>query len=130
MKRLPLPLSERTLRFEMQPGEASALMSKLLGIQATREVDRGETISAEAESLAKKIFRGHKLPLPGPRSIPALHSLYYAYLPWTNPPFFNSFLRVEAASNKLTITCYGVTGCEQHQKDPPVEDEVEISLDG
>ncbi len=52
MKILPLPLSERTLRFEMRPGEASALMSKLLGIQATREVDRGETISAEAEDVA------------------------------------------------------------------------------
>jgi len=127
---LPLPLSERTLRFEMRPGEASAWMSKYLGIQTTREVDREEPISEEADRAAKKIFRGHKLPLPGPRSIPSLHSLYYAYLPWANPPFFNNFLRIEATSDKLTITCYGVTGCEQHQKEPPVEDEVEIWLDG
>ena len=128
---LPLPLSERTLRFEMSPGEASALMSEQLGIQATREVDREVPVSEEAKRAAKKIFRGHEvLPLPGPGSIPALHSLYYAYLPWANPPFFNSFLRMQATTDRLTVTCYGVTGCEEHQKDPPVEDEVEIPLAG
>ena len=44
------------------------------------------------------------------------------------PPFFKTFLRLEATKSKLVITCHGVTGCAEHEQDPPVEDHVEIQL--
>jgi len=48
---------------------------------------------------------------------------------WDPPPFFKSFLRLEATGSKLTITCYGVTGCAEDEENPPAEDRVEIDLD-
>jgi hypothetical protein len=117
-------LCERRPGFVIPPGEASALMGERLGIEPTREEDRGKAVSDEARRAATRLLRR---PFP---YFPSLHSLTYAYLPWTDPPFFNSFLRVEATTSSLKVTCYGVTGCQRHEEDPPVEDEVEIPLDG
>jgi hypothetical protein len=48
---------------------------------------------------------------------------------WDTPPFFKSFLRLEATESSLVITCYGVTDRPEHEENPPVEDRVEVRLD-
>ncbi|MGI8461516.1 MAG: hypothetical protein ACR2OC_07765, partial [Solirubrobacterales bacterium] len=46
----------------------------------------------------------------------------------TEPPFFKSFLRLDVDGDRLTITCYGVTGFAGDASRPTIEDRVEISL--
>jgi hypothetical protein len=46
----------------------------------------------------------------------------------TGPPFFKSFLRVDLDDGQLTITAYGVTGQREDERDPTVEDQIEIRL--
>jgi hypothetical protein len=50
--------------------------------------------------------------------------LYYPYWDWDEPPFFKSFLRVDASSDEIRIRCFGATGCAEHEADPPVEDDL------
>lgn len=60
---------------------------------------------------------------------PYFYPLLSEVFDWDEPPFFKNFLRLEATHSSLTITCYGVTGCAEHEKNPPVEDRVEVRLD-
>ena len=60
---------------------------------------------------------------------PFFYPLLSEVFDWDPPPFFKSFLRLEATGSKLTITCYGVTGCAEDEENPPAEDRVEIDLD-
>ena len=45
------------------------------------------------------------------------------------PPLFKNFLRLDVREGVLTICCFAGTGCLDHEKNPPVEDEVRITLD-
>jgi hypothetical protein len=60
---------------------------------------------------------------------PYFYPLFSEVFDWDEPPFFKNFLRLEATKSKLTITCHGVTGCGEHEKDLPVEDRIEIRFD-
>ena len=60
---------------------------------------------------------------------PYFYPLFSEVFDWDEPPFFKNFLRLQATKSTLTITCYGVTGCAEHEENPPVEDHVEIQLD-
>ena len=46
----------------------------------------------------------------------------------TRPPFFKNFLKLEVRDRKLFITAYGVTGYLDREKDPTVEDCIELPL--
>ncbi|MFF5263693.1 metallophosphoesterase [Actinomadura viridis] len=47
---------------------------------------------------------------------------------WDRPPFFKSFLRLDVSEAELRIRCFAVTGCGDHERHPPCEDEVTIPL--
>ena len=66
-------------------------------------------------------------PLPG-RGRGALHLPFSEFFDWNEPPFFKSFLRVEAEPGELRIRCLAATGCLGQEQSPPVEDEVRIAL--
>jgi len=112
------------------PDEAAALMGKRLGIDPTRltaqrrEPRRRKTLVAKLPFLrTPRLFRGRRF------LAPFFYPFFSEVFDWDEPPFFKSFLRLEATKNKLTITCYGVTGCAEHEKNPPKEDHIEIPLD-
>jgi hypothetical protein len=116
--------------FYIPPGEAAVLMGRRLGVDPTRLTDRYKKPRRRKELVAKLPFlraprrtRGRKL------LEPYFYPVFSEVFDWDTPPFFKSFLRLEATKSKLVITCHGVTGCAEHEKDPPVEDHIEIRLD-
>ena len=64
---------------------------------------------------------------PGPKVLQRFFSEIYD---WNEPPMFKSFLRLQAKWDNLRITCHAATGCHDDELEPPVEDEVEIPLQG
>jgi hypothetical protein len=47
---------------------------------------------------------------------------------WDTPPFFKQFLHVSVTPQELTLRCFAATGCLGQELNPPLEDEVRISL--
>jgi hypothetical protein len=112
------------------PSEAAALMGKRVGIDPSRLTDRYRRPTNRKNLIAKLPF------LRTPRHTfsrrflePFFYPFFSEVFDWDAPPFFKNFLRLEATKSKLSIICYGVTGCAEHEKNPPVEDHVEIKLD-
>ena len=112
------------------PDEAAALMGKRLGIDPTRLTAQRSKPPSQREKLVAKLpflrtpgrFRGRRL------LAPFFYPFFSEVFDWDDPPFFKNFLRLEATTGKLTITCYGVTGCAEHEKNPPKEDHITIPL--
>lgn len=50
--------------------------------------------------------------------------VYYSLWDWDHPPFFKSFIRVDAGADRVRIRCVAVTGCGEHEAAPPLEDDV------
>ena len=108
---------------EIPPAEASAYMGERLGIKPVREKDQYAYISRRARRLAERIF-----PLPG-RGRGLLHHYFSEFFDWNEPPLFKNFLKLDVRETELTIRCFAATGCLDHEKYPPVEDEIRIPLD-
>jgi hypothetical protein len=102
------------------PDEAAAIVSERLDIPPTRGGPAVE-VSAASRRAGKIIF-----PLPGKRGLQRLVS---EFLDWNDPPLFKSFLRLDATASEIRIRCFAATGCLEHERKPPVEDEVTIRLD-
>ena len=112
------------------PDEAAALMAERLDIDPTRPAREYERPRRRKKLVAKLPFLRTPRRVRGRKSLePYFYPLLSEVFDWDEPPFFNNFLRLEATHSSLTITCYGVTGRAEHEKDPPVEDCVEIRLD-
>jgi hypothetical protein len=43
-------------------------------------------------------------------------------------PFFKQFLRIDVDNDKITVSCFGVTGCADTEHAPSVEDRFTIAL--
>ncbi len=108
---------------EVPPDEAAAYMGERLGIEPAREGDQNAYVSKRARRLAERIF-----PLPG-RGRGPLHHLFSEFFDWNEPPLFKNFLRIDVRESELSIRCFAATGCLDHEKNPPVEDEVRIPLE-
>lgn len=108
--------------FEVPPDEAAAYMAERLGIEPEREGDRKAYISRRARRVAEWVF-----PLPN-HGRGLLHHFFSEFFDWNEPPLFKSFLRVDASWGELRIRCFAATGCLEHEKNPPVEDDVKIDL--
>jgi hypothetical protein len=107
---------------EIAPGEAAKYMAERLGIEPTRPEDRGTHVSRRTRRVADWIY-----PLPGSgRNL--LHHFFSEFFDWNEPPLFKNFLRIDASRNEIRIRCFAATGCAEHEENPPVEDEVRISL--
>lgn len=108
--------------FEIPPGEAAAYMAERLGIEPTRMEDRTAYVSRRARRVAEWIF-----PLPGHGRGP-LHHFFSEFFDWNEPPLFKNFLRVDVKKDRVRIRCFAATGCLEHEKEPPLEDDVQIRL--
>ena len=116
--------------FYIPPGEAAVLMGERLEIDPSRLTDRHKKPGRRQELVARLPFLRTPRRMPGRRSLePYFYPAFSEVFDWDDPPFFKNVLRLEATPSKLTITCYGVTGCAEHEKNPPVEDHIEIRLD-
>ena len=116
--------------FYIPPGEAAVLMGKRLGIDPSRLTDRHKKPGRRQELVARLPFLRTPRRMPGRRSLePYFYPAFSEVFDWDDPPFFKNVLRLEATPSTLTITCYGVTGCAEHEENPPVEDHIEIRLD-
>ena len=112
------------------PSEAAALMGMRLGIDPSRLTDRYGKPRRRKKLVAKLPFLRTPRRLLSRRSLePFFYPLFSEVFDWDDPPFFKNFLQLEATKSKLTVTCYGVTGCAEHEENPPVEDHIEIGLD-
>jgi hypothetical protein len=113
--------------FEIDPSEAAVLMGTLLGIVPSRQSDRYTRPSTRSKLVAKLM---RLLPSRGRGLLePFFYPFFSEVFDWDDPPFFKNFLRLETTKSKLTITCYGVSGCGSNEKNPPVEDYVEAQLE-
>jgi hypothetical protein len=112
------------------PREAAALMGKRLKIDPTRPSDRHNKGPSRAKRALATLpmLRTPRRRRPRRFLEPFFHPLLSEVFDWDTPPFFKSFLKLEATDTKLTITCYGVTGCAADEENPPIEDRVEIHL--
>jgi hypothetical protein len=45
---------------------------------------------------------------------------------WNEPPMFRHFLLIEAGERSVRIKCLAATGCPEHEREPPVEDDFTI----
>ncbi len=105
-------------------------MLERLGINPSRLTDQHKKPRRRKELVAKLPF----LRTPGRmRGREFLEPFFYPFFSevfdWDTPPFFRNFLRLEATKSKLTITCYAVTGCAEHEENPPGEYYIEIRID-
>ncbi|WP_026413531.1 metallophosphoesterase family protein [Actinomadura oligospora] len=118
--------------FDLTPREATAAVEKRLGIRAGR-VYEDEEVSLRARFVAALLgvprgrWRGPGKPprLPVKRLPQRFRS---EMADWDSPPFFKSFLRLDVTEGELRVRCYAVTGCGDHENDPPIEDEFVIPL--
>lgn len=108
--------------FEIPPDEAAAYMADRLGIEAEREGDQSAYISRRTRRVAEWIH-----PLPG-RGKGLLHNFFSEFFDWNEPPLFKNFLRIDASRSEVRIRCFAATGCLEHEKNPPVEDDFTIEL--
>ncbi|MCP2336199.1 metallophosphoesterase family protein [Actinomadura rupiterrae] len=118
--------------FNLTPKEATAAIEKRTGIQPARKYDDGTAVSFRARIVAailgvprgkRRMGRLQRLPV---KRIPQRFRSEMA--DWDTPPFFKSFLRLDVTETELRVRCYAVTGCGDHETDPPIEDEFVISL--
>src|SRR4051794_4004858 len=103
---------------KLTPAEAASHLSKELGIDPTRE----ETV---ALSRRAKIAAQLLQPAPARRGF---HRYASEFFDWNDPPFFKSFLRIDADERNARVRCFGVSGCANAGSNPPVEDEFNLVL--
>ena len=107
---------------EIAPDEAAKYMAERLGIEPARPGDRETHVSGRTRRVANWIY-----PLPGSgRNL--LHHFFSEFFDWNDPPLFKNFLRIDASDSEVRIRCFAATGCAEHEEEPPLEDEVRISL--
>ncbi|HEU4464810.1 MAG TPA: hypothetical protein VFS53_07190, partial [Gemmatimonadota bacterium] len=118
-------LLQDRLRFgvAIDPELAPEAMKHLLDGEVTpnRVEDRDKSVSAEALARARRVRFLSEAKILGP-----LSKNFSEFLDWNEapPPLFKSFLKVEARPGEIEIRCFGVTGCEKHADDPPLEDHI------
>jgi hypothetical protein len=58
------------------------------------------------------------------------HKYLSEFAEWVEPPLFKNFLRLDVSPARVHIRCFAATGCGTQERNPPVEDELAIPLDG
>ncbi|WP_019631517.1 metallophosphoesterase family protein [Actinomadura atramentaria] len=118
--------------FDLTPREATAAIRHRLGIRPARDYDDEDRPSRRALLVAALLGvpRGRRrrprfLRLPV-RRVPQWFRSELA--DWDSPPFFKSLLRLDVTAGELRIRCFGVSGCGDHEANPPLEDEVRVPL--
>ncbi|WP_242614374.1 metallophosphoesterase family protein [Actinomadura roseirufa] len=117
--------------FELTPEEATAAVRYRLGIRPGRGYEesspsRRVRFVAAVLGVPRGRWRRPGVTRMPVRKVPQRFRSEMA--DWDTPPFFKNFLRVDVTEDELRIRCHAVTGCLDHETDPPCEDEVTILL--
>jgi hypothetical protein len=120
----------RTRRlFELTGEQASAVITKRLGIPANRGSDARVTLRT---SLVAALLGVPRRPHGRSRLRLPVRRVYQRFLSPASvsytPPLFKSFMRVDVTPRSVRIRCFAASGCREHELAPPLEDEVTISL--
>ncbi|MBO3748187.1 metallophosphoesterase [Streptosporangiaceae bacterium NEAU-GS5] len=109
------------------PDEGLALMSKTIGNKPPRPI--GDVKITTRLKWAARLLGGWPWPFRFP-----VERVFHRYISelsdWDTPPFFKSFLHLTVTDDSVKIRCYAATGCLEQEITPPLEDEVEIPLQG
>ena len=92
---------------------------------------RGVTTSRSDRPVAGRLSLGERIKAGIMQRIPAgrlFHRVGSEVFDFDQPPFFKQFLRIDANSREITVSCFGVTGCADTAHAPPVEDQFTIPL--
>lgn len=110
----------------LTPREASCIMSEQIGNTPVRPLQGPVTITRRMRWAARVLGAW-----PFPLRLP-VGTVFHRYLSelsdWDTPPFFKNFLHVSVTPESLHIRCFAATGCLPQEIDPPMEDEIAISL--
>jgi hypothetical protein len=91
--------------------------------------DRG-IVSRSDRPPAERLSLGTRIKLDLLRRIPAgrtFHRIGSEMFDFDEPPFFKQFLRLDITPQRLTASCFGVTGCAGTEHTPSVEDSFTIA---
>ncbi|OUC87342.1 metallophosphoesterase family protein [Streptosporangium minutum] len=109
----------------LTPAESATLMSRQIGNTPVRDVPPVRV--TRRMRWAARILGGRPMPFRLP-----VGRVFHRYLSelsdWDTPPFFKSFLHISVTPQTLKIRCFAATGCLPQEIEPPLEDEVVISL--
>ncbi|MGI5288638.1 metallophosphoesterase family protein [Nonomuraea polychroma] len=122
-------LYARRLRMKwlyLRPDEALCIMSEHIKNRPVRTPAGPVKITRRMRWAARMLGAW-----PWPFRLP-VDKVFHRYLSelsdWDTPPFFKQFLHVSVTPEELTLRCFAATGCLAQEVEPPVEDEVRISL--
>lgn len=120
---------------------ARPLLTRLLG--GRRPAGPIEALAISAPVARRLMSERHGVPTPGLEDVraqphhraaaqvvlrlpsgPHGRRIYYSLWDWDHPPFFKSFLRIDATAEAVRFRCVAATGCGEHERVPPVEDDV------
>jgi len=107
------------------PDEASQVVGARLGIRPTRDTAQAAHPSDHTRRRVRSLHPFGE----SRRWLGALYGeIYAAVLDTDEPPLLRSFLRVDVAGRgselDIRIRCFGVSGWQEDESDPPVEDEI------
>ncbi|MDF5757864.1 metallophosphoesterase [Spongiactinospora sp. TRM90649] len=110
----------------LRPAEAACIMREQIGNDPVRPVTEEIRVTRRMR-WAARLLGSWPMPLRLP-----VGRVFHRYLSelsdWDTPPFFKSFLHISVNADELRIRCFAATGCLAQELDPPLEDEVSISL--
>jgi Calcineurin-like phosphoesterase len=109
-----------TRLLQIAPKQASALIASRVGTTPTR----GGTARPTLATRMRGSFVGL---LPSGRTF---HKYLSEFATWVDPPLFKHFLRLDVSPTEVRIRCFAATGCREQEREPTVEDEFVILLDG
>jgi Calcineurin-like phosphoesterase len=92
---------------------------------------RGVTTARSNRPIAELLSLGERIKAGVIHRIPAgrlFHRLGSEIFDFDEPPFFKQFLRIDASSKEITVSCFGVTGCADTEHAPSIEDRFTIVL--
>lgn len=92
---------------------------------------RGVTTARSDRPVVARLSLGERIKAEVLHRIPAgrfFHRVGSEVFDFDEPPFFKQFLRIDADSVRITVSCFGVTGCAGTESAPSVEDRFTIAL--
>lgn len=110
----------------LTPAEAACIMADQIKNTPVRPIESPVKITRRMR-WAARLLGAWPMPLRLP-----VGTVFHRYLSelsdWDTPPFFKQFLHLSVTPDLLTVRCFAATGCLPQEVDPPMEDEVHISL--
>ncbi|MGW6734979.1 metallophosphoesterase family protein [Streptomyces sp. NPDC055013] len=117
--------------FSVTEAEAAAVVAERLGIPLTRAQQTTTRITRRTRLVASLLGAGRRPDRTARFRLPVRKIYTQLFSPSSatySPPFFKCFLRLDVTPETVRLRCYAATGNRAQEVDPPVEDEVTISL--